>query len=470
MPFYQAIDRPTFAATFRSFAQDPEQAVHQALPAAVIERFAAEEGVTFGGQANAVYTPPVTLWAFLTQCLSASKACTAAVARVLVLCVSLRRPIPAASTGAYGQARAKLPERFLRRLTYHVGEQLEAQAEADWLWQGRHVKLIDGTCLSAPDTPANQEAFPQSTQQRPGLGFPLIRLVVVLTFATAALVGAAYGPCQGPLTSELALLRELRDRFGKGDLAVADRHYGSYWQIAALQQGGTDAAFRLHQLRHADFRRGRRLGRHDHVVRWPKPPRPDWMDGVSYAALPAELTLREVRVVIATPGVRTRVLTIATTLLDGDIYHREDIADLYHQRWHVELDIRNMKQTLSMGILSCQTPEMLAKELWVHLLGYNLVRQSMAAAARVAGVAPRQLSFAGAVQTLEAFRWLLQCSAGEAFAFACRVLYLAVGTHRVGDRADRVEPRRVKRRVQLYPLLNQPRQEARAALLAHPEV
>ena len=469
MPFYQAVDRPTFASTFRAFAQDPDQAVRQALPEALIERLAAEEGVTFGQQANAVYTPPVTLWAFLTQALSASKCCVAAVARVLVLCVSLSRPVPAASTGAYCKARAQLPERFLRRLTYHVGEQLEAQAEPDWLWHGRHVQLIDGTCLSAPDTPANQAAYPQSTQQAPGLGFPMIRLVVVLTFATAALVGAAYGPCQGPLTSELALLRELRERFRKGDLAVADRHYCSYWQIAELQRGGVDAAFRLHQQRHADFRRGQRLGRHDHIVNWPKPPRPDWMDGVTYDAMPAELRLREVRVVIATPGVRTRVLTVATTLLDGDIYPREDIEDLYHQRWHVELDIRNIKQTLNMEILSCQTPEMLAKELWVHLLGYNLVRQTLAEAARAAGVEPRQLSFAGAVQTLEAFRWLLQCSAGAAFAWACRVLYVAVGTHRVGDRPDRVEPRRVKRRVQLYPLLRQPREEARAALLANPE-
>lgn len=469
MPFYQATNRPTFASTWRSFAQDPEQALRQALPELVIERFAAEEGVTFGAQAHALYTPPVTLWAFLTQALSASKGCVAAVARVMVLCVSLGRPPCAGGTGAYCKARAKLPEHFLQRLTYHVGEQLEAQAEPDWLWHGRHIKLIDGTCLSAPDTPANQKAYPQSTQQAPGLGFPMIRLVVILTFATAALVGAAYGPCQGPLTSELALLRSLGDGFRRGELAVADRHYCSYWQIAALQRGGVDAAFRLHQQRHSDFRRGRRLGRYDHVVCWPKPPRPDWMDAVTYDALPAELTLREVRVVLALPGVRTRVLTVATTLLDSALYHREDIADLYHQRWHVELDIRNIKQTLNMEILSCQTPAMLAKELWVHLLGYNLVRQTLAEAARAAGVAPRQLSFAGAVQTLEAFRWLLQCSAGVAFAFACRVLYVAVGSQRVGDRPGRVEPRRVKRRQQLYPLLRQTREEARAALLANRE-
>jgi hypothetical protein len=469
MPSYQPHHRPTFAATFRAFAQDPDNAPRHALPDAVIQRLAAEEGVTFGEQANAIYTPPVTLWAFLTQALSASKSCVAAVARVIALCVSLKRPPCAAGTGPYCTARGQLPERFLQRLTYHVGDGLQEHAEPAWLWQGRHVKLIDGTCLSAPDTPANREAYPQSTQQRPGLGFPMIRLVVILTFATAALVGAAYGPCRGPLTSELALLRELRDRFRPGELAVADRHYCSYWQIATLQQGGVDAAFRLHQQRQCDFRRGRRLGRYDHVVCWPRPPRPDWLDALSDAAMPAELRMREARVVPATPGARTRVLTIATTLPDDDRYHREAIADLYQQRWHVELDIRNIKQALSMDILSCQTPALLAKEIWAHLLGYNLVRQSMAEAARAVGVPPRQLSFAGAVRTLAAFRWLLQSSDAAALACACRALYLAIGSHRVGQRPDRVEPRRVKRRQQLYPLLNQPRAAARAALLDEAE-
>jgi Transposase DDE domain len=163
-----------------------------------------------------------------------------------------------------------------------------------------------------------------------------------------------------------------------------------------------------------------------------------------------------------------RVLTIATSLLDARAHGRDDIADLYHQRWHVELDIRNIKQTLHMEVLSCKSPEMLAKEIWVHLLGYNLVRQTMAEAARERGVAPRQLSFAGGVQTLNSFRWLLQCSEGEQFAFACWALSVALGAHLVGAREGRVEPRRVKRRQQLYPMLDRPRAEARAELLANP--
>ncbi|MCC7107557.1 MAG: IS4 family transposase [Chloroflexi bacterium] len=465
MPFYQAPHRPTFASVFRSFAQDPGLPFQQLLPEALLERFAREEGVHFGQRPNAVYTPPVTLWAFLAQCLSDTKACTAAVARVLVLYASLGRGPCSANTGAYCLARAQLPEAFLRRLTYHIGQTLEEQAERNWLWHGRPVKLVDGTVLSAPDTPANQAAYPQPSSQRRGLGFPLIRMVVLLSFATAALTGAAFGPYQGKQTGETALLRSLLMQICAGDVVVADRYQCSYWQIALLRQRGVDVAFRLHQRRRCDFGRGRRLGHQDHVVFWPRPPRPGWMSVELYESLPAQLELREVGVVVQVPGARTRTLTVVTSLLDATAYSREDIADLYHQRWHIELDLRSIKQTLHLKVLSCKTPEMLAKEIWTHLLGYNLVRQALAAASRSAGVSPRQLSFAGGVQTLNAFRWLLQCSAGEGLERAVRILWLALGTHRVGNRPNRVEPRRVKRRSKRLPLLNQPRAEARATML-----
>jgi hypothetical protein len=466
MPFYQPPQQPTFASLLRSFAQHPGLPFTETLSEELINRIAAEEGVDFGNQADAVYTPAVTLWAFLTQCLSDSKSCVAAVARVIVLCVSLGRSPCSAATGAYCLARAKLPVPFLRRLTYELGQSLEAQAEPSWLWHRRHVKLVDGTCLSAPDTAANQALYPQPKSQRPGLGFPLIRLVVLLTFATAALVGAAYGPVKGKESGETALFRTLLVQLQRGDVLVADRYFCSYWMIALLQQRGVDAVFRLHQRRHCDFRRGRRLGRYDHVVQWPKPTRPDWMAQAIYESLPDELTLREVRVTVQTPGVRVRTLVVVTTLLDAKEYGREDIADLYHRRWHVELDIRSIKQTLGMDVLTCKTPKMLERELWVHLLGYNLVRQVQVQTALAQKRQPRQLSFAGTVQTLNAFRWLLQCSEGERLQFACRVLYLAVATHRVGDRPNRVEPRRLKRRKQKYPYLRVPRVQARAALLA----
>lgn len=337
MPFYQVPHRPTFASVFRSFAQDPGLPFQQVLPAPLIERFAHEEAVHFGQQPNALYTPPVTLWAFLTQCLSDTKSCTAAVARVLVLYASLARGPCSANTGAYCLARAQLPEAFLRRLTYHVGQTLEEQAEPAWRWHGRCVKLVDGTVLSAPDTPANQAVYPQPSSQRRGLGFPLIRLVVLLGFATAALTGAAFGPYQGKETGETALLRALLAQIVAGDVVVADRYQCSYWQIALLRQRHADVAFRLHQRRRCDFRRGQRLGYQDHVVSWPRPPRPAWMSVELYESLPERLELREVGVVVEIPGCRTRALTVVTSLLDATEYSRADIADLYHQRWHVEI-------------------------------------------------------------------------------------------------------------------------------------
>jgi hypothetical protein len=328
------------------------------------------------------------------------------------------------------------------------------------------VLLADGVACSMPDTQANQRDYPQPASQKPGLGFPLIRLVVLLTFATAALVGAALGPHQGKEAGETALFRQLLDQVRAGDVVVADRYYCSYWLLALLLERDADAAFRLHQRRLYDFRRGRRLGPGDHVVSWSKPARPAWMDEATYQRLPEQLTIREVRVVVDNPGYRSREILVATTLTDAREYRKGDIADLYHQRWHVELDIRSIKQTLKMDILSCKTPEMVRKEVWAHLLAYNLVRQAMAQAARVSRLRPRQLSFAGAVQTLNALRWALLLGDPERQADLVRAVLLALSSHRVGNRPGRCEPRKVKRRPKGYPRLMKPRAQARAEQLA----
>jgi hypothetical protein len=290
-------------------------------------------------------------------------------------------------------------------------------------------------------------------------------VVVLLTFATAGLVGAAYGPHQGKETGETALFRQLLDRLRVGDVVVADRYYCSYWMIALLQQRGVDVAFRLHQLRHYDFRRGRRLGPDDHVVVWTKPQRPAWMDRELYASLPQTLTVRELRFRVDHPGYRSKEIVVATTLVDAERYPKSNLADLYHRRWHVELDIRAIKQTLRMDQLTCKTPAMVERELWVHLLGYNLVRKVMAVAAWTCGLSPRQLSFAGAVQTLEQFRGLLLGRSATDLQEIARLLLQAVASHRVGQRPGRVEPRAVKRRPKEYDRLMKPRAEARAELL-----
>lgn len=454
-----------FTNLLHSYAQDEGLPFASVLTEEQIQQAAAEEGVAFGTAHNSVYTPAITVWGFIGQVLAGRKSCVAAVARIIVLLVALRQTPCSAATGAYCLARAKLPESFLRRLTYQVGTELEDQAPSAWRWHDRRVLLADGTELTLADTPENQAAYPQPRSQQPGLGFPMIRLVVLLTFATAMVVGATWGPYAGKETGETALVRLLFDRLRAGDVLVADRYYCSYFMIALLQQLGVDVVFRLHQLRHYDFRRGRHLGRQDHVVQWRRPRRPTWMDEATYAAMPETLTVRELRFTIDQPGYRSRAMIVATTLIDERVYAKDDIADLYHQRWHAELDLRSIKQTLHMSELVCKTPEMVAKELWAHLLGYNLARKAAAQAAWEHGLCPRQLSFAGTVQTLEAFSTLLLTCEPAHRWLMCRCLFEAIAAHRVGDRPGRVEPRARKRRHDEYPHLGRPRAEARAEIL-----
>ena len=454
-----------FTTFLHSYTQDDGLSFASALTEKQIQEAAAAEGVDFAGGANDVYTPAVTLWGFVGQFLAAERSCVFAVARIIVLLVAMRLPPCSAATGAYCKARAKLPEKFLRRLTYQVGNGVEDEARALWRWRDRRVLLVDGMEVNLDDTPENRAAYPQPKSKRPGPGFPIIRAVVLLTFATAVLVGAAFGPYAGKETGETALFRQLFDQLRPNDIVVADRYYCSYFMIALLRQRGVDAAFRLHQKRHYDFRRGRRLGHDDHIVDWERPQRPDWMDEATYASMPETLTVREVRFTVDNPGYRSKSLIVATTLLDHQQYCSTGIADLYHQRWHVELDLRSIKTTLGMNVIHCKTPAMARKALWAHLLGYNLVRKVAAQAAWEHKLSPRQISFAGTVQTLQAFRDLLIAHAADQRTFVYRALFVAIATHKVGNRSGRVEPRRLKRRYDKYPHFTCPRAEARAALL-----
>jgi Transposase DDE domain len=461
---------PSTGATFRQFLNGFVQAdglpFRDVLTAAQIEQAAAADNVAFGTGANDIYAVPITLWAFVAQVLSDQKSCVAAVARVLVLLSILGREPCHAGTGAYCKARAKLPERFLQRLACDVGRQLEDEAPHAWRWHGHRVVLVDGSTLSMPDTAANQEAYPQSRSQQAGVGFPLLRWVALLGLATGAVLGAAFGPWRGKQTGETALFRTLLDSLRAGDVLVADRYYCSYWIVALALARGVHVVFRKHQLRHTDFRTGRRLGHDDHIVTWTKPQRPAWMAQADYEALPATLSLREVRKQIATPGCRVKELVVVTTFLDPATYTMADILDLYHQRWHAEIDLRAIKTHMKMEILRCQTPEMVRKEIWAHLLAYNLVRKVMAQAAAQHDVTPRQLSFAGAMQTLNEFRTLLQSVPETGLPELCDQILQAIASHRVGNRPDRCEPRKVKRRPKGYSRMTKPRAAERARCMA----
>jgi hypothetical protein len=458
-----------FSLVLRSFLQQAGLPFSDAISEERIEQAFADAGITSddADYDDVIYTPAVTLWAFLSQMLHSGvqRSCVAAVARVAVLCAMLGKKICHGNTGAYCRARYKLTEEVLQCLTREVADTCQQQVPQEWLWHGRHVWLVDGTTVSMPDTPENQAAYPQPAAQAPGVGFPLLRLVTLISLATGMLRDVALGPYAGKETGETALLRELFAGLRPGDVLLADRYYCGWFLIVLLQELHIDVVVRLHQRREADFRRGERLAQGDHLVEWPRPPQPDWMDDATYERMPASLRLREVEVRIEQPGFRTESLVVVTTLTDARAYPREELAELYHQRWLVELDIRSIKSMLSLDVLRCKTPQMVRKELRTGLLAYNLIRQTMLQAALAAQCSPRSLSFAAALSML-ATASLVAALWQEDPTVLIRLRLEYIATHRVGNRPGRVEPRAIKRRPKPHDLLTEPRALARARLLS----
>jgi hypothetical protein len=405
-----------------------------------------------------IYSPAVTLWVFLSQCLSADHSCCEAVARLIAWRLARGQKPCSADTGAYCTAREKIPEEACRELVRRTGRQVEDDAPDDWLWLGRRVRSVDGSTITMPDTPANQAAYPQSSSQRPGCGFPILRMVVVFSLAAGTVLEHAFNPYQGKRTGENSLFRTLHHRLQPQDVVLADRYFSGWFDIALLCQRGVDVVLRKHHGRKTDFRTGRRLGQDDHLVCWKKPAlRPEWMSRQQYRSLPGTLTLREVRVLVAQPGFRTKRLVVVTTLLDAERYPADQIAVLYRRRWQAELNLRSLKIVLQMDHLRCLTPHRVRNELAMHLVGYNLIRQLMAAAACQAGQEPWTISFKGTLQTINNLLPVLATTVTT--DDWCDAVLTAIATHLVGHRPDRIEPRVKKRRPKSYPLMNKPRQD-----------
>jgi len=402
-----------------------------------------------------VFSPFVTLWMFVWQALSPGASCREAVLRLLSYRQSRGMMIISARTGAYCRARGRLSIHLVVALMTRVAEKLHTRESPSARWLGRRVKIVDGTTVSMPDTAANQCRFPQQSSQKPGLGFPIARLLGVFCWSSGALMAHATGPVKGKTNSELGLLRGLLGHFQPGDVVLGDRYFSSYFMIALLIHHGVDVVFRQHQRRKTDFRRGRSLGRRDHLVEWQKPRCPDWLDADFYAQLPDCLTMRELRA-------GNKVLV--TTLLDPHEFSAEALQALYQTRWHCELDLRSIKQMLRMDVLRGQTPAMVEKEIAIHLLAYNLIRALLAKAADVHHLPPRSLSFTAALNLLLA-QGMLWVTLTMSRKVAAEILTTLAG-QRVGQRPGRCEPRAVKRRPKPHPLLKQPRREARRALIA----
>jgi hypothetical protein len=404
-----------------------------------------------------IYSPAVTVWVFLSQCLSPDHSCRDAVARLAAWRTAQGLAPCSADTGAYCTARDALPEVACHELVRRSGRQLEGQAPNGWLWRGRRVCVVDGSTVTMPDTPENQAEYPQAKTQAPGCGLPIARVLVVFSLAVGAVIEAAIGQYKGKQTGENSLFRTLHNILSEGDVVLADRCYSGWFDVALLAQRGVDVVVRKHQLRASDFRTGGRLGKDDHLVRLAKPQRPEWLSAELYEALPAELALREVRVRVKQRGFRSKLFVVVTTLVDPEAFPAHEVADLYRRRWQAELHLRSLKVVLQMDHLRCKTPHRVRNEFYMHLLAYNLVRRVMALAAAEARVPPWQISFKGTLQTLNNFLpWLSSCMPLDA---GCQTLVASIASHVVGNRPDRFEPRRIKRRPKSHDLLQRPRHE-----------
>lgn len=429
-----------------AFFQLGELPFKDLLPSDLINRIS-----TSGDPREDVFSPLVTLKAFLFQVLSATGSCKEAVTHILAERLFSGLEANSMSTGPYCKARHRLLLPQLKEAVMATGEKLRRHVPLAWTWKGFHVVLADGATMLMPDTDENQQDYPQQSAQKPGLGFPIARLVGLVSLATGACLDYAVGPYQGKGSGETSLLSKLLDTLGAKDLLIADRYYCTYAIIALMLEQRVPVVFRLHANKTADFRRGQRLGAKDHLVPYQKPKRkPVWMSEQAYADLPDTLTVRE----FAVEGI-----VYVATLLAAKTYLKKELAALYHQRWKIELDFRTLKTDMGMEMLRCKTPEMIRKEIAVHFLAYNLIRANLARAAIVCDKQPRHLSFMAAVQLMRNTASLCMQRTSKALEGLLVPLLYAIAYTAVGQYKRKNQPRVVKRRPKPFPLMNKPRNQ-----------
>jgi len=330
---------------------------------------------------NRLYSPCTTFWLFLWQTLCPDPTCKTAVLSFLAWQALKGKPVASSNTAAYCRARIRLPITAIQSVHENLVAHFERCESSKQRWHGHRVLVVDGTGISMPDTQKNQRQYPQSKSAKPGCGFPEMKLVALFSLATGALLRHGESSRKH---GELTLFRRLWEVLRPGDLVLADRGFCNFADFYRLAQRKIDSVMRLHQRRKRGVTLVKRLGPGDELVQWHKSkPTPKGITKEQWAAMPDRLTVRHITFNPAIPGFRTKKITIATTLLDSKRYPPAAFAELYRRRWLVELFLRDIKTTMGMDILRCKTPEMIEKELTMHLIAYNLVRLTMLQAARL---------------------------------------------------------------------------------------
>jgi hypothetical protein len=414
----------------------------------------AEEG---NNSRDRVYSLRRTFWGFLYQVLNPSCPCREIVRQVQALFCLDNRGAVDEGTGAYCQARLRLPLDILQRIRHAVAARADKLlVEGQQLWHGLRPKVIDATTVTMPDTPKNQRAYPQSRAQKPGCGFPLMRIISIFSLSSGVLLDYQKG---NKHQSELALLYKLLDHFKSRDLVIADRGFCNFVLIAVLLLRGAGCLFRLHQSRHIDWRKGKRLGKHDRLFTWARPPhKPRYLPNYLWKLVPLELPVRVLRFQLKVRGFRSQSVTLVTTLIDAKVYPAAEIAQLYARRWKIELWFRDIKTSMGMEVLRCKSPAMVHKELEMFLIAYNLIRALMAEASAIYEVALDRISFKGTVDATRQFSIaIVQARSKKKQRQLINELIAVLARDEVPARPGRREPRAIKRRPKPFSLLTEHR-------------
>jgi len=403
-----------------------------------------------------IYTPLKTIFTFIKQVLSTDKSCKKAVSNIVAETLSKKGKRISNNTGPYCKARKRIPENTAHCLVKATGEIALEKALSKWLCYGRELKVIDGSTVKMTDTKKNQLEYPQVKNQKKGLGFPIMRFVVVMSLTVGVVLNYALGGYSGKGTGESSLLRTIFDCVKKNDILLGDRYFPNYFLMCDLKRIGADGIFRGHYQRKYDFRTGIRLGKNDHITKWKKPFKPEWMLDEQYNMYPDELDIREFKV---------NGNIYVTTFLNSKKYPKKELAQIYKRRWDVEINLNSIKTIMNMDFLSCKTPEMVRKEIGFHFLAYNFIRIIIGMACAKHNALPWKVSFKGTVQLVDSFMPHYLNSGEEKNKILFTEMMRLIIQNKVGNRPGRVEPRVVKQRPKDFPLLTKPRGTERIKLI-----
>ena len=400
-----------------------------------------------------LYDPATTLKLFINQVLRSSTSCMNTVQCYALQQHLLRARSISLNTGAYTKARQRLDESFINNVTRDFSQHVENHQPLP-LWHGYHLKLVDGTTVSMPDTKDNQASYPQQAVQQDGLGFPILRLVAIISMFTGAVLNYRLAPYQGKGTGEISLFRSMLNTINKDDLVIADRLYPSYQMLATLMQKGAKFISKQHRQHKYNFEHGRYISKYDRIITWHKPVVKGRLSAEEHNALPERIEVRMFKV-----GNEVYV----TNLMDEKPFTRKKLVSLYRKRWNVELDLRNIKQVMGMDILKCKSPSMIRKEIAVTMLAYNLICFYIMSASKFMSVSRRNMSFTNAKNAVE--RLIELATSTKEYTLKTHQFVIhSISAIKVGIRRKRPEPRVLKRRPKPYPLMKYPRNIARKKL------